>query len=379
MTASDLTSHSVDPTTRALRVRATVDGSRATVTPLFQSAAFQSGSPYFYHRKDNPNVAELEAALAALEQSRHALAVTTGMAALSMVMGLLRAGDTLVCHNLMYGCSLKLFQQQVAERGVSLVVTDLADPHCLTTLPASTRVVVFETPTNPFLRTVRIAAVATAAKRANANAVVVVDGTWATPLFQQPLRHGADVVVHSATKFMSGHSDVMGGVICTERDDLGAFFRERRFYHGANLDAHSAWLLCRSLKTFALRMGAHQATTTRLAALVQTFAVVERVDLPTIDGIQLRGYGGIIFVQLRSAWCDRYSDLVAALRLFDTGTGMAAVTSMIAQPYSGSHASLDDAEKEAIGLNRGLVRLCFGLEAEVDLAADLTQAFAAIV
>jgi len=373
-----MTDQKLDPITRALRVRAAVDGSRATVTPLFQSAAFQSGSPYFYHRKDNPNVSELEAALAALEQCRHALAVTTGMAALSMVLGLLRAGDTLVCHHLMYGCSLKLFQQQVAERGVALVVTDLADPQCLATLPSSTRLVIFETPTNPFLRTVRIAPVAVAAKHANPNAVVVVDGTWATPLFQQPLRHGADVVVHSATKFLSGHSDVMGGVICTERDDLGAFFRERRFFHGANLDAHSAWLLCRSLKTFPLRMRAHQATTVRLAAVVQTFSVVERVDLPEIDGDQLRGYGGIIFVQLRPAWHGRYSDLVAALQLFDTGTGMAAVTSMIAQPYSGSHASLGDAEKEAIGLNRGLVRLCFGLEAEADLVADLTRAFAAI-
>lgn len=371
-------SDALDPTTRALRVRAVTDGSLPTVTPLFQSAAFRTGSPYFYSRKDNPNVAELEAALAALEGCAHALAVTTGMAALAQVLGVLRPGDVLVCHHLMYGCSLKLFQQQVEERQVQLLVTDLADPAELARLPAATRLVIFETPTNPFLRTVTIAPVAVAAKRANPAALVVVDGTWATPLFQQPLRHGADIVVHSATKFLSGHSDVMGGVICTERDDLAALFRERRFYHGANLDPHSAWLLCRSLKTFPLRMRAHQQTTVRLAALLRGFAPVERVDLPEIDGRQLTGYGGIVFVQLREPWHGRYTELASALTLFDTGTGMAAVTSMVAQPYSGSHASLCDAEKEAIGLNRGLVRLCFGLEDEGDLAADLTRAFAAL-
>ena len=365
-------------TTQALRTRVAIDGSLPTAAPIFQTAAFQSGSPFFYSRKDNPNVTEFEQAMAALEGSRHALAVTTGMAALAQVLGFLRPGDALVCHHLMYGCSVRLFHQQVEERQIELRICDLADPSVLATLPGNVRLVIFETPTNPFLRTVSIAAVARAAHAAHPQALVVVDGTWATPMFQQPLRHGADVVVHSATKFLSGHSDVMGGVICSDRDDLAEAVRERRFYHGANLDPHSAWLLCRSLKTFPLRMRAHAATTTRLAAVVAGFAQVERVDLPEIDGTQLTGYGGIIFVQLRQPWHGRYADLVRALTLFDTGTGMAAVTSMVAQPYCGSHASLTPEEKSAIGLNHGLVRLCFGLEDEADLAADLTQAFAGL-
>jgi cystathionine gamma-lyase/cystathionine gamma-lyase/homocysteine desulfhydrase len=364
--------------TRALRQKIAVDGTRPTASPLFQTAAFQSGSAFFYSRKDNPNVHEFEDAMAAWEGARHALAVTTGMSALSLLMGLLRAGDTLVCHRLMYGCSMRLFQQQVDERGVGLLVTDLADPRELARLPASTRVVVFETPTNPFLRTVPIAAVAAAAHRANPAAVVAVDGTWATPLFQQPLRHGADVVLHSATKFISGHSDVMGGVLLCERDDLAGWFRERRFYHGANLDPHSAWLLARSLKTFPLRMREHARVTRAMVALLRGLAAVERVDFPQVGDGQLEDYGGIVFVQLRAAYRERYADLVAGLRFFDTGTGMAAVTSMIAQPWSGSHASLDDAQKAAMGLDRGLVRLCFGLEDEADLAADLTRAFAAL-
>lgn len=218
-----------DRRTRALRTKATVDGTRPTASPIFQSAAFQSGSAFFYSRKDNPNVHELEDALAAWEGARHALAVTTGMSALSLLMGLLRPGDTLVCHRLMYGCSLRLFQQQVEERRVELLVLDLDRAEDLARLPASTRLVLFETPTNPFLRTVPIAAVAAAAHRANAQAIVAVDGTWATPLFQQPLHHGADVVVHSLTKFVSGHSDVMGGALLCDHDDRArAAFLPRR-------------------------------------------------------------------------------------------------------------------------------------------------------
>jgi len=367
-----------DRRTRALRTRATVDGTRPTASPIFLSAAFQSGSPFFYSRKDNPNVHELEDALAAWEGARHALAVTTGMSALSLLMGLLRQGDTLVCHRLMYGCSLRLFQQQAEERGVSILELDLDRGEDLSRLPASTRLVLFETPTNPFLRTVPIAPVAAAAHAASPRAVVAVDGTWATPLFQQPLRHGADVVLHSLTKFVSGHSDVMGGALLTDRDDLGSWLRERRFYHGANLDPHAAWLLARSLKTFPLRMREHARVTRRLAGLLRGFAAVERVDFPTVGDGQLDDYGGIVFVQLRPKFRDGYPDLVAGLSLFDTGTGMAAVTSMVAQPYTGSHASLDDAQKAAIGLDRGLVRLCFGLEDEDDLAADLTRAFTAL-
>lgn len=367
-----------DRRTRALRTKATVDGTKPTASPIFQSAAFQSGSAFFYSRKDNPNVHELEDALAAWEGARHALAVTTGMSALSLLMGLLRPGDTLVCHRLMYGCSLRLFQQQVEERRVELLVLDLDRAEDLARLPVSTRLVVFETPTNPFLRTVPIAAVAAAARRANAQAIVAVDGTWATPLFQQPLQHGADVVVHSLTKFVSGHSDVMGGALLCDHDDLAATLRERRFYHGANLDPHSAWLLARSLKTFPLRMREHARVTRVMVDLLRTFPAIERVDFPQVGDGQLHDYGGIVFVQLRPAYRDRYADLIANLRLFDTGTGMAAVTSMVAQPYSGSHASLDEAQKAALGLDRGLVRLCFGLEDETDLAADLTQAFAAL-
>ncbi len=364
--------------TRALRQKTNIDGSKPTASPIFQTAAFQSGSDFFYSRKDNPNVREFEQAMAAWENAQYALAVTTGMSALSLLMGLLRPGDTLVCHRLMYGCSLRLFQQQIDERHITLLMLDLDDPTQLAQMPASTRLVIFETPTNPFLRTVPIAPVSAAAKRANPQALVAVDGTWATPLFQQPLQHGADIVLHSATKFISGHSDVMGGILLCNNSDLASWLRERRFYHGANLDPHSAWLLTRSLKTFPLRMREHALVTKQLVELLRTFSAVERVDFPLIGDGQLDNYGGIVFVQLRSAYLHCYDDIIAALQLFDTGTGMAAVTSMVAQPYSGSHASLDDEQKNNIGLNRGLVRLCFGLEAVEDLAADLKQAFAGL-
>ncbi len=366
------------PLTRSLHARVPHDGALPVVTPLYQASAFQTGSPYFYTRKDNPNIAEFEGIVAGLEGCRHGIAVTTGMTAIHQVLDLLRAGDGLVFNRDIYGCSHRLFQRFAEARGVRVSALDLSVPEQLARIPAGTRLVIFETPTNPFLKTIDIAAVAKAARAADPRALVVVDNTWATPLFQNPLAHGADLVVHSATKYFGGHSDVMGGIICCDRDDLHGQLRDARFYAGAILDPHSAWLLCRSMKTFGLRMREHERVTARLAAFLGTIPQVARVHLPTIDGHQLRGYGGILFFALAPAVAGRYRDFAAALRLFDTGTGMACVTSMVAQPYNGSHASMTPDEKSAIGLDQGLVRLCFGFEDPADLEADLARAFTAI-
>ena len=360
-------------TTAALRRRIDVAEARSVATPLFQSAAFHADSPYFYSRKDNPNVAELESAVALLEGAKHGVAASTGMAAISLATSVLKAGDVLVVHPLLYGCSFRQMQRLAKQRGVIVEVRDLAAKSL--SLAPGTRMVFFETPTNPFLRSVDIRRVAIAAKRANRDALVVVDNTWATPLFQKPLEHGADLSIHSATKFISGHGDVMGGLVLTDRDDLRDLLREERFYAGAVMDPHAAWLLRRSLQTLPLRMKAHAETTVRMAKFLESQPAVARVDLPSIDGHQLTGYGGILFFELRE---DRYLEFRDALSLFDTGTGMACVTSTVAQPWSGSHASMTDAEKKAIGLSTRLVRLCFGMEDEDDLREDLAKAFAAV-
>lgn len=368
----------MDPITQALHCRVDARDAAPVVTPLFQSSAFQAGSPYFYTRKDNPNVAELERVVATLEGARHGVAVSTGMAAISAVLELLRPGDALVLNRLVYGCSFKRVQRFAAQWRLDLRVLDLTSADDLARLPANLRLVLFETPTNPFLRTIDIATVARAARAANPDALVAVDNTWATPLLQRPLEHGADLSLHSATKYFSGHSDVMGGLVLTDSDALAEAVRAGRFYGGAVLDPHSAWLLCRSLQTLGVRLRAQGATTRRLVEFLSARRQVSRVYYPEIDGRQLRGYATLVFFELRDDLVARYAEFAERLRLFSTGTGMACVTSMVAQPFTGSHASMTDAEKAQMGLGRSLVRLSFGLEDPADLEDDLAAALDAI-
>jgi cystathionine gamma-lyase/cystathionine gamma-lyase/homocysteine desulfhydrase len=233
--------------------------------------------------------------------------------------------------------------------------------------------VFFETPTNPFLRTVPIRDVAS---RVGADTLVVVDNTWATELHQKPLELGATISLHSATKYFGGHSDVLGGLILSNDAALALTLREERFYSGVTLDPHSSWLIRRSLQTLPIRMAHHVCSTRLLADFLKGCPQVRRVYEPHVDGEQMTAYGGIIFIELAEGL--EYSALASALKLFTTGTGMAAVSAMVAQPCSGSHASLTDAERSAMGIGPELVRLCFGLEDPEDLRADLARALETI-
>ncbi len=345
-----------------------------SVTPLFQNSAFEAESPFFYTRRNNPNVEEFENAVKELEGARHGVAFSTGMAAIRACFDVLRPGDTIVINRLIYGCSYRLVHNLAAWVGVDLQVLDLSSQSSAANIPPSTSLVFFETPTNPFLKAVDISYVSRIVKERNPNALVVVDNTWATSLFQKPLTLGADISVHSATKYISGHSDVMGGVILTDNDEINDRMRNTRFYSGAILEPHAAWLLRRSLQTLAVRVQAQSSTTYHLSNFLSTLPQVANVYYPEVDGRQLCGYAGIIFIQLQKALIRKYAEVASALRLFGTGTAMACVTSMIAQPYFGSHASMTPEEKQAIGLDPGLIRLCFGLEDPEDLKQDLVAA-----
>jgi cystathionine beta-lyase/cystathionine gamma-synthase len=361
--------------TKALRCRVK-DDARPSVTPMYLTSGFEAGSPYFYTRNSNPNIAELEAVVSTLEGAAHGLAVTTGMTAIALALDLLAPGETLCVGRDIYGCSYRLFDRISRKRRLRLHVVDLTVDDVV--IPDGTRMVFFETPTNPFLKTVDIEQVSAAARRSSPQALVVVDNTWATPLFQRPLEHGADISLHSATKYLAGHADVMGGLLLTNRGDLDDELRQARFYSGAILDPHSAWLLRRSVQTLPLRMREHERVTARLQAFLAHRPEVARVYAPRVDGRQLTGYGGIVCFELRADLGDRYAAFAGRLRLFDTGTAMACVTSKVAQPYSGSHASMNVEEKAAMGLGPGLVRLCLGFEDPGDLEADLAGAFAAL-
>lgn len=365
-------------TTEALHCRIDDHDALSSVTPLYQCSAFDAGSPYFYTRKNNPNVAEFETVIATLEGAQYAVAMTTGMAAISGVLQFVSPGDTLVVNRDIYGCSYKLFQRVAARMQLDLHILDLSIEANISEIPTQTRMVIFETPTNPFLKTVNIRAVSEAVKKQNPDSLVVVDNTWATPLYQHPLELGADISLHSATKYFSGHSDVMGGIVLTDEPNLHEELRNTRFYNGAILDPHSAWLLRRSMQTFSMRMERHYKAAADFSDFLGRLPQVTRVFYPLIDGHQLKGYGGLVFFELREDLIDHYKSFSETLKLFNTGTGMACVTSMIAQPYTGSHASMTPEEKKEMGLGKGLVRLSLGLEDPDDLKEDFVNALAAI-
>ena len=366
--------HTDDPLTAALHQKIDNSITRPVVTPLYQNSAFTADSPYFYTRLNNPNCEELEQVVACFEEASHGITVTTGMAAISLASRLLAPGDHVVLNSLIYGCTYKFFQRLSRSLNLKITVLDLSQPASLQKIPADVRMVFFETPTNPFLKSISISAVAQRAKALNPSSLIVVDNTWATPIFQKPLQHGADISLYSATKYFSGHSDVMGGVVVVDRQDLAEQLRDERFYSGAILDPHSAWLIRRSMQTFALRMQSHQDSTSLLAKWLKSLPQITRVYQPHVDGRQLTGYGGILFCDLRQDLVERYTEFSQALRLFDTGTAMACVTSMVAQPYSGSHASMSADEKAEMGLGKELIRLCFGLENIEDLKRDIQNA-----
>lgn len=364
-------------TTKSIHTRANVDKVFPAATPIYQNSAFESESDYFYSRLNNPNVAELEEAIAILEKAEFGLATTTGMSAIQLSLTLLKPGQKILVNKHVYGCSFKLFQWYAEHYGLELFVSDLSKAELDKDLPAMD-FIFFETPTNPFLFTIDIAKITNYFKTKNPNCIVVVDNTWATPLYQSPCALGADISLHSATKYLSGHSDVMGGVLLSNDEKIAQELRSRRFYTGANLDPHSAWLLRRSLHTLEIRLERQAKTTLKLVDYLKTRKEVVKVYYPKVDGTQLTNYATLVFMDLTDEVIENYSILCKNLKLFSTGTGMACVTSMIAQPFTGSHASMDECEKEDMGLDKNTIRLSFGMEDPDDLIEDLKHAFLSV-
>mgnify|MGYP001587376006 CR=1 FL=1 len=365
--------------TLLVRLKTEFAQANPVATPIFQTAAFRSGDPYFYTRNSNPNFCEVEDIFTRLDGGSGSVLFASGMGAIDAVLGLLKHGDKIVVHSLIYGCSYRFFTEYCAHHGIALAYTDLSDPALRdAALDRNTKMVFFETPTNPFLRIVDIAEVVKAVKARSPEARVVVDNTWATPLFQNPLAWGADIAVYSCSKFFSGHSDIILGIATATDKTLVDALKKHRFYGGAVPDPFAAWLLRRSLQTLDVRMQRHVDNTRKVVEFLKAEPSVEEVYFPEIDGRQLRSYGGMIFLRLREDPDGTKADRFAgALRLFDRGTSMATVTSAVAIPYTGSHLSMTDEEKAKIGLKKSLVRLSIGIEASEDLIADIKSALLA--
>jgi cystathionine gamma-lyase/cystathionine gamma-lyase/homocysteine desulfhydrase len=362
-------------TTFLVRHKTDYSQAKPVSTPIFQASAFKAGDPYFYSRKSNPNFEEVEAVLSHLEGAKHALLVSSGMAAIAAVLSLLHRGDVLVVNKLIYGCSYRFLVDYGQDHGISVRFADLSDIQCAQqAITPDTTMVFFETPTNPFLKTVQIAEMAQLLHSVNPAGMVVVDNTWATPLFQKPLQLGADICVYSGSKFFSGHSDIILGAVTTSNDRIAEKVEKQRFYSGAVPDPFAAWLLRRSLQTLGIRMERHQRSTVLVADFMENHPAVHQVFLPSIEENQLQAYGGLLFARLNLQNYKSVEMFMKSLELFDLGTAMASVASAVACPFFGSHLSMTPEEKADIGLDEFLVRLSIGLEDPADLIADLDQA-----
>lgn len=358
----------------------------AVMTPIYQTSTFvQAGvgehQGYEYARTGNPTRAALEACLAELEGAAHGLAFASGMAAIDTILKLLDPGDHVLASNDVYGGTFRLFDKQYRKYGLDFSYAELTDLDAVRAgLRPNTRFVWIETPTNPRLKVVDIAAVAEIAHAQNPGITVVVDNTFATPYLHQPLTLGADVVVHSTTKYLGGHSDVVGGAIQTSDT---ALFEKLKFLQnaaGAVPGPMDCFLVLRGLKTLAVRMDRHGENALAVAQFLADHPGVADVIYPGLDthpqhavaARQMRNFGGMISFTLKGG-AEAARKLVAATRLFALAESLGGVESLIELPAGMTHGSTKGSPLE---VGPELIRISVGLEHKQDLIEDLAQALA---
>lgn len=367
-------------------------GSGDVVMPIHLATTFarrevtEPTAGYEYARSANPTRDAVEARLATLEQAKHALACASGVAAETLVLlALLRSGDHVVAFDDLYGGSRRLFSQVFAERfNLTFSFVDARDPEGVrAAIKENTRLIWLETPTNPLLKLCDIAAISTIAHEHNA--LVVVDNTFATPYFQQPLALGADIVVHSTTKYLGGHSDSVGGTVILNDD---ALYERLAFTHnstGAVLSPFDSYLLLRGIKTLAVRMRAIEKNAQQIAEHLAAHSAVRHTLYPGLDTHpqaelarqQMSGMGGMITFFIHGGQAEARR-LFSNLRLFAVAESLGAVESLIEHPALMTHASVPAAEREKLGIDDSLIRISVGIEHSADLIADLERGLAAI-
>ncbi len=341
---------------------------------------------YEYSRSGNPTRDALEARLAHLEGGRHGLAFASGLAAeAAVVLSLLRPGDHVVAMDDLYGGSRRLLDQVFREGwDVAVSFVDARDPEAVQgALRPTTRLIWLETPTNPLLRLCDVEAIA-ALKRGRPMLRVAVDNTFATPVFQRPLALGADLVVHSTTKYLNGHSDSVGGAVVTDDAEIHERLRFHQNAAGAVLSPFDSYLVLRGLKTLGVRMRAHAANAERIARWLEAHDEVQRVIHPTLESHpqralaarQMSGGSGMVTFELTGG-AARARGFLEALEIVHLAESLGGVESLAESPALMTHASVPPADRQALGLSDGLLRLSVGIEDPEDLIADLEQAFEA--
>jgi cystathionine gamma-lyase len=373
--------------TRAIHAGQDADSATgATVVPIYATSTYTQEAPgkhkgYEYSRSGNPTRTALETCLAALEEGERGLAFASGLAATTAVLSLLKPGDEVVAAADLYGGTYRLLERVFKPWGLVARYTDDPSPAGFAKLVTpKTKLVWIETPTNPLLQILDIAAIADVAHRAGA--LLAVDNTFASPYLQQPLRLGADLVVHSTTKYLGGHSDVVGGAVVGRAELLQpvAFYQNAA---GGVPGPFDAWLTLRGLKTLALRMEAHCANARRLAAWLAEQPPVERVYYPGLPNhaghdvakLQMRDFGGMISIRLKGG-AEAARRFLPRTRLFSLAESLGGVESLVCHPATMTHASIPAELRKARGVDDGLIRLSVGVEDAADLQEDLRQALA---
>jgi cystathionine gamma-lyase len=360
--------------TRAIHVGQEPDpATGATIVPIYQTSTYTQEAPgqhkgYEYSRTANPTRAALEECVAALEGAEYSLAFASGLAATIATMSLLSPGDHVVAGDDLYGGTYRLFDKILPRAGgLEFTYADTTDPGVVeSALRSETKLLWIETPTNPML---------------TRSAFVAVDNTFASPYFQNPLALGADVVVHSTTKYMGGHSDVIGGAVATSNED---FYEGIKFYQnaaGGVPGPFDSWIVLRGLKTLAVRMRQHEENALSVAEFLQDHSEVETVHYPGLPSHpqhelakkQMSGFSGMVSFTLKGGAEAAYA-AVQKTKVFSFAESLGGVESLITHPATMTHAAIPRGQREARGVTDGLMRLSVGIEDKEDLIADLARA-----
>ena len=374
--------------TKAIRVGQAPDPTTgAIVTPIHQAVNYvfdEVGKPhnFEYSRSGNPTRTAFEQCLASLEEARFGVAFSSGMAAVDGVLSMLRPGDHVVSATHIYGGTFRLFEQVYKPRGISFTYVDgTVASQFQDALTPATKFFWIETPANPLLQLVDVRAVAAIARKAGVK--VVADNTFASPYFQRPLTQGVDIVLHSTTKYISGHSDVIGGAVVTNDE---AAYQQIKFYNNAvgNVPGPmDVWLSLRGLKTLAVRMRQHQANAQAIAEFLAGHPKVQEVFYPGLPShpqhelakSQMDGFGAIVSFRIAGG-TEAVGRLVKGLKLFLFAESLGGVESLLCHPSTMSHGVLSEADRQQAGICQGTLRLSVGIEDVQDLIADLEQALA---
>jgi cystathionine gamma-lyase len=358
----------------------------SVIVPIYQTVNFvfeDVGKPgeFEYSRSGNPTRSAYEKCLASLEEAKYGMAFSSGMAAVDAALSILRPGDHVVSSENIYGGTYRLFESVAAPRGITFTYVDGSDLQAFDqAINENTKIVWIETPANPLLQLIDVKAVSAVTKKHKVT--LVADNTFSSPYFQRPLTQGADVVLHSTTKYVSGHSDVTGGAIVTNDEKLAEAYSFYQNAIGAVLGPFDCWLSMRGLKTLAVRMKRHEENAIKIANWLQANSKAENVLYPGLEShpqhslakSQMDGFGAMITFTLKGD-IETVKRFVDAIELFLFAESLGGVESLICHPATMSHAVMGKAAREKVGISDTTIRLSVGIEDATDLIDDLNNAF----